>query len=71
MRHLLTLLAIACTTAAMADTLDIERVRHIGPFNVKAPLVLDSIDNSQKRYDADNIIDTKISLSAADNAAPA
>ena len=54
----------------MADTLTIDRVRHVGPFTVKAPLVLDSIDNSQKRYDAENIIDTQLKLSAADNAAP-
>lgn len=57
--------------AAPADTLKYEpaTVRHAGPFVVKSPVVLDSINVMQQKYSADRLFDTPLSLSATDKAA--
>ena len=53
---------MALATTVSATDYQVEKVRHAGPFNVAQPLVLDSIDNNQTRYSADNALATKLSL---------
>ena len=69
MRKLTLLLAIMCSIGIMADTIEVKTVRHIGPFTVKDPVVLDSINNAQKKYSADLLLDTPLALDAVDKAA--
>ena len=69
MRKLTLLFAIMCSIGIMADTIEVKTVRHIGPFTVKDPVVLDSINNAQKKYSADLLLDTPLALDAIDKAA--
>lgn len=54
-------------TAAMAQGYTPQTVRHAGPFEIKSPIVLDSINISQEKYSASNLINTPLSLGAADH----
>ena len=60
MRNISLLLALFAGVAAMADTLSITKVRHSGPYEVKAPVVFDSINNAQIKYSAEKDIDTPV-----------
>lgn len=60
MRNISLLLALFAGVAAMADTLSITKVRHSGSYEVKAPVVFDSINNAQIKYSAEKVIDTPV-----------
>lgn len=57
--------------ASDADTLKYvpENVKFAGPFTVKQPIVIDSIDNNQTKFNADKLIDTPLSLGITDGVA--
>ena len=59
---MLAMMPMALATTISAADYQVERVRYAGPFNVVHPLVLDSIDNNQTRYSADNAVATTLSL---------
>ena len=59
---MLAMMPMALATTISAADYQVERVRYAGPFNVVQPLVLDSIDNNQTRYSADNAVATTLSL---------
>ncbi len=51
-------------SAALAQAVDVKTVRLTGPYDVQSPIVIDSVDASQKKYDPDNLLQTPIALSA-------
>ena len=62
MKKLLFLLFLLCCTAVSADTLTISKVRCSGSFEVKAPVVFDSINSNQEKYSSEKLIDTPLRL---------
>lgn len=56
------LIAFAALSALSAKATDIKTVRTAGPFRVMQPMLIDSLDASQKKFSADNIINTPLSL---------
>lgn len=67
MKKLILPLCLAMSMTMVAE--NVKTVRYAGPFDLKAPVVLDSINNKQEKYSADKLIDTPLSLSATDNSA--
>lgn len=59
-------LCLVMTTTINAADINVAHVRHAGPFKVVAPIVFDSIDNAQNKFKADNLLDTRLSLTIAD-----
>lgn len=57
--------------AVSADTLKYvpTAVQHAGPFSIKSPVILDSTNVKQQKYSTDQLIETPLSLTAAENAA--
>lgn len=55
------LAAMVCFTSS-AEEINVKRVRKAGPYTVNAPVVLDSVTLDNKKYSADQILDTPISL---------
>ena len=53
----------------MADSITVSKLRHIGPFAVKSPVLIDSVDNAQKKYSEDMLLNTPLSLAAVEDAA--
>ena len=62
---ILVLPLVMASATLKADNV-VNKVRHAGPFRISQPIVLDSIDNTQKRFAentmADNAINTPLSL---------
>lgn len=60
---------LVASLTAMANTegQKIENARVAGPFSIVKPFVIDSMSVDQKKYSDDNLINTPLSLSAADN----
>ena len=50
-----------------ADTLEIKKVRQAGPFRAVSPVVLDSVDNAQKKYAERKPLDMRLPLSLVEN----
>lgn len=66
---LLSLLLLCCMSVSAADK-NVKTARHAGPFSLVSPVVIDSVDASQKKYSAEKLIETPLSLSAADANSP-
>ena len=69
MKAILLSACLAFSMTASADNTKVQTARYAGPFNIKSPVVLDSLNNKQEKYSTDKLLDTPLSLSAADNAA--
>lgn len=69
MRKTLLLLALMGSLNVMADSITVSKLRHIGPFAVKSPVLIDSVDNAQKKYSEDMLLNTPLSLAAVEDAA--
>lgn len=69
-KTLFTLIAacMLCHGTAMADSICVSKVRMAGPYKVVNPIVIDSIDNAQKKFKDVKVIDTDINISLADKA---
>lgn len=65
MKKILISLFLLCCTAVSADTLTISKVRCSGSFEVKAPVVFDSINSNQEKYSPEKLIDTPLLLTKA------
>lgn len=64
MKQIITLFLLL--TALTTGAVNVKTVRYVGPFNIKAPVVLDSINNKQEKFSVDKLIDTPLAVSAAD-----
>ena len=62
--------SFAAGNTTTANETQVKAVRLAGPFSIKNPLIIDSISASQKKFSADNLISTPLSLSAADSSKP-
>ena len=69
MRKTLLLLALMGSLNVMADSITVSKLRHIGPFEVKSPVLIDSVDNAQKKFSEDMLLNTPLSLAAVEDAA--
>lgn len=49
----------------MADSIHVTTFRHAGPYVVRQPALLDSVDIAQKKFTAKSLLDTPIELSLA------
>lgn len=61
-KSILFLLGAGLNLLAMADTLTIEQLRYVGPFDLRQPVQLDSTDVNAKKYDAKSLLDCKLNL---------
>lgn len=65
----LLLLLLFFSLSAIAENREVKSVRHAGPFSLKAPVVIDSLNNKQEKYSDDKLIDTPLSIDAAKKSA--
>lgn len=68
MRYILSTILAALAFTAQAATTEIRTARYVGGFQLKSPVVLDSLNNKQEKYSDDKLIDTPLSLNAASKA---
>jgi len=61
--------ALGLCLVAEAGVVEVTSMRYAGPFPVKVPFMLDSIDVNSKKFDAEAMISTPVSLSLAENGA--
>lgn len=47
---------------AMGQSIQVNKVQHAGPFEVRRPLIIDSTDASQKKYSDQALLDTRLSV---------
>ena len=62
------LLFAACTmafTTALANDVDVKTFRYAGPFDLPAPVLIDSTDAQQKRFASESLLNTPLHLSLA------
>ena len=52
---------LGCLTAA-ADTIDVSILKYAGPYTVRRPVMMDSLDLSSKKFSAGSLIDTYVDL---------
>ena len=67
-KTLLTLCTAAAVISAQADTLKVNAFRHIGPLQVMAPVMVDSVDVHSQAFAAEDLLDTHYNLSMMENA---
>lgn len=65
-RNLLLLMTIAIFAAVQAGPVDIQRLRYAGPFSLKKPVILDSVDVNNKAFDPTSLLQTPLNLHLAD-----
>lgn len=68
MKKILTTMLLGISMGAMAENVNVKTARYAGPFDLKAPVVLDSINNKQEKFSEDKLIDTPLSLTVVDKA---
>lgn len=56
----------ALASFATSDSIPVNRARLAGPFTLKQPIIIDSISVAQEKYSDDKLIDTPLSVNAAD-----
>lgn len=66
-RLLIAIIVMTLQVTVSADTLEIKKVRHAGPFRAVSPVVLDSVDNAQKKYAERKSLDMRLPLSLVEN----
>ena len=66
-RLLIAIIAMALQVTASADSLEIKKVRHAGPFRSVSPIVLDSVDNAQKKFSERKPLDMRLPLTLVEN----
>lgn len=59
-KHLFTTLLLCITTLAMAQSVKVERAHHCGPFRVLKPVLLDSVDAAQKKFNSAMLLETHL-----------
>lgn len=64
MKYLSLLFILTLCLFANAQTLSVKQYRHAGPFKIMRPMMIDSVDASQKKYSDDCLLDTRLSLNA-------
>lgn len=71
MNKLTTLLALLVMgTAATAQNIEVAKARHAGPFEVRRPMIIDSVDAAQKKYSDASLLDTRLSVETPMSDAP-
>ena len=60
-KRIFTILALAVCLSAGAETITVEKFRHAGPYPVKTPYMIDSVDVKSKGFDAKSLLDTPLS----------
>lgn len=55
---------------AGAETIDITTFHYVGPYPVRAPFMVDSVDVNSKTFSAQSLLDTPLSMDALQRAAP-
>lgn len=56
------LLAVFCVVALASHATDVKTVRQAGPFKVQSPIMIDSVDATQKKFSADVALQSPIVL---------
>lgn len=67
-RLLLSCFLLCGFLAAGAETIDVTRFRHAGPYPVQVPYLVDSVDTRSQAFDSARLLDTPLALAAADSA---
>ena len=66
-RLLIAIIVMTLQVTVSADTLEIKKVMHAGPLRAVSPVVLDSVDNAQKKYAERKPLDMRLPLSLVEN----
>ena len=61
-RKLFFSVALAISVAASAETITIDSFRYAGPFEVKTPHLVDTVDISGKAFDIETVLDRELSF---------
>lgn len=64
---ILATVSLLCSAGAFADIVDVAPLKYAGPFNVKTPYLVDSLDVNVKRYDSKSLLDTPIDIQLANS----
>ena len=56
-----TLVALCFFLTAGAETITVRQFRHVGPFPVQTPFLVDSVDVQSKAFDAKSFLDASFS----------
>lgn len=56
---------VLCLATLSLYAIDVKTIRRAGPFEVLSPLVIDSVNAAQKKYSADAVLETPLSLNLA------
>lgn len=60
--------AMALSLSASAADKDIKTVRHAGPFKTVNPIIIDSVDNAQRKFSDGKPLDMRLPMTLVDNA---
>ena len=55
-------LSLGMVTGVSAEIVNVTSLRHAGPFSVKAPYQVDSVDVNSKKFDVSSLVDLPLSL---------
>ena len=69
-RFFLSAMALCAVAVAMADTIDVKRFIYAGPYPVRAPYMVDSVDVNSAPYDVKSMLDAPLSLALLDGGTP-
>lgn len=64
-KYLLIAAAALCSQGLRAGDIHVKSFRYSGPFVVKAPVMVDSVDVNKKAFSEESLLDTPVSLSKA------
>ena len=60
MKAIITTLLTLLTTVAMAQSVKVEQVRHCGPYTIQQPMLIDSVDAAQTKYNKELLLGTRL-----------
>ena len=63
--HFLLACALGATAVCNADVINVEEFGYAGPFAIKAPVMIDSVDVNSKAYNAEDILNTNLRMKPA------
>lgn len=68
-KYIIAFIALTLHITGHADTIEVRQFRYLGPYSVEKPVMVDTVDVSQKPFEAGSILDTRMPLGRLDEAA--
>lgn len=64
-KYILASLSLYCSIGIYADIVDVTPLKYAGPFAVKTPYMVDSLDVNQNKFDTNSLLDTPLDIDLA------